>query len=220
MYNIHGESADHLEERTLDHLEGYQASRPVRIGNGAALQRQLDIYGELLDTGYRYLRHAGFRLPSFIRRNRDLWSFCSMVADYVIDHWQDLDRGIWEVRGDPQAFVYSRAMCWVALDRACKLARHYRHDNHADRWETCRDAIQQDILKHGYSEQLQSFTQAYGSDALDAANLRLLLVDFLPPDSQHILNTVEATLRTLADSHGVVYRYRPAGGLCSRWHNR
>jgi GH15 family glucan-1,4-alpha-glucosidase len=216
MYSIRGESDGHLEEHTLDHLEGYQGSRPVRIGNGAALQRQLDIYGELLDTGYSYLRHEGFRLPSFISGNRDLWSFCSMVADYVVAHWQELDRGIWEVRGDPQAFVYSRAMCWVALDRACKLARHYQHNNHADRWEACRDKIHQDILEHGYSDALQSFTQAYGNDALDAANLRLLLVKFLPPDSPRIRKTVEATLRTLADGHGVVYRYRPAGSSSSQ----
>ncbi|HEY7350618.1 MAG TPA: glycoside hydrolase family 15 protein [Ktedonobacterales bacterium] len=210
MYNIRGESEDHLEERILDHLEGYQGSRPVRIGNGAAQQRQLDIYGELLDAAYSYLRHAGFRPKNITRFNRDLWTFCSMVADYVIEHWQDLDRGIWEVRGDPQAFVYSRVMCWVALDRACKLARHYQHDHHADRWETCRDAIHQDILKHGYSEQLQSFTQAYGNTALDAANLRLLLVKFLSPDSPRIKKTVEETLRTLSGPHGVVYRYRSA----------
>ncbi|HEY7358566.1 MAG TPA: glycoside hydrolase family 15 protein, partial [Ktedonobacterales bacterium] len=141
-----------------------------------------------------------------------LWSFCSMVADYVIEHWQDLDRGIWEVRGDPQPFVYSRAMCWVALDRACKLARHYQHNNHADRWEACRDAIRQDILEHGYSEELQSFTQAYGNHALDAANLRLLLVRFASPDSPHIQQTVEATLRMLTGPRGVVYRYRSADG--------
>ncbi|HLW00732.1 MAG TPA: glycoside hydrolase family 15 protein [Ktedonobacterales bacterium] len=215
MYSIRGETDGLLDEHMLDHLEGYQGSRPVRIGNGAALQRQLDIYGELLDTGYTYLRHEGFRLPSFISGCRDLWSFCSMVADYVIDHWQELDRGIWEVRGDPQAFVYSRVMCWVALDRACKLARHYQHHNHAARWEVSRDAIHQDILEHGYSEALQSFTQAYGNDALDAANLRLLLVKFLPPDSPLIHNTIEATLRTLAGAHGVVYRYRPAGSVAS-----
>jgi GH15 family glucan-1,4-alpha-glucosidase len=208
MYSIRGESEDHLAEQTLDHLEGYQGSRPVRIGNGAASQRQLDIYGELLDTAYSYLRHAGFRFQGNQSLNRDLWSLCVMVADYVVEHWQDLDRGIWEVRGDPQAFVYSRVMCWVALDRACKLARHYQHDNHADRWEACRDQLQQDILAHGYSEQLQSFVQAYGSDALDAANLRLLLVKFLPPNSPHIQKTVEATLRTLAGPRGVVYRYR------------
>ena len=132
-----------------------------------------------------------FVCPRSSRRNRDLWSFCSMVADYVIGHWQELDRGIWEVRGDPQAFVYSRVMCWVALDRACKLARHYRHHNHANRWETCRDAIQQDILEHGYSEQLRSFTQAYGNDALDAANLRLLLVEFLSPTDPRIRSTID-----------------------------
>jgi GH15 family glucan-1,4-alpha-glucosidase len=215
MYSIRGESDGHLEEQSLDHLEGYQGSRPVRTGNGAATQRQLDIYGELLDTGYSYLRHQGFRLPSFITSNRDLWSFCSMVADYVIDHWQELDRGIWEVRGDPQAFVYSRVMCWVALDRACKLARHYQHHNHADRWKACRDAIQRDILEQGYSEALESFTQAYGNNTLDAANLRLLLVKFLAPDSPRIHKTVEATLRTLAAPQGVVYRYRPAGSAAT-----
>jgi GH15 family glucan-1,4-alpha-glucosidase len=215
MYSIRGESDHHLEEQTLDHLEGYQGSRPVRIGNGAAQQRQLDIYGELLDTAYSYLRHAGFREYAGMQRNRDLWSFCSMVADYVVEHWQDVDRGIWEVRGDPQPFVYSRVMCWVALDRACKLARHYRHNNHADRWEASRDAIRQDILARGYSETLQSFTQAYGNDVLDAANLRVLLVRFLSPDSPQMQQTVDATLRTLAGSHGVVYRYRTAEDAAS-----
>lgn len=184
----------------------------MRIGNGAALQRQLDIYGEVLDAAYSYLHHAGFRHQDVPGLNRDLWTFSSMVADYVVHHWQDRDRGIWEVRGDPQAFVYSRAMCWVALDRACKLARHYGHGHHAKRWAECRNAIQQDILKQGYSEALHSFTQAYGSDALDAANLRLLLVKFLPPDDARIQQTVEATLRVLAGPDGVVYRYRAVDG--------
>ncbi len=211
MYSIRGESEDHLAEQTLDHLEGYQGSRPVRIGNGAALQRQLDIYGELMDTAYSYLRHAGFRFQgNSSSLNRDLWALCSLLADYVGKHWRDLDRGIWEVRGDPQAFVYSRVMCWVAMDRACKLARHYRHDNHAERWEASREAIYQDVMTHGYNEELQSFVQAHGSDALDAANLRLLLVKFLPPDSPHIKKTVEATMRALAGPRGVIYRYRPA----------
>ncbi len=215
MYSIRGESDHHLEEQTLDHLEGYQGSRPVRIGNGAAQQRQLDIYGELMDAAYSYLRHEGFRFHNAKSLNRDIWTFCSLVADYVARHWRDLDRGIWEVRGDPQAFVYSRVMCWVAMDRACKLAHHYRHDNHAERWEATRDAVYEDILTHGYNERLQSFVQAYGSDALDAANLRLLLVKFLSPDSPRIKNTVEVTLRTLAGPRGVVYRYRTADTAAS-----
>jgi len=210
MYSIRGESGDHLEEQTLDHLAGYGGSRPVRIGNGAATQRQLDIYGELLDAAYSYLCHAGFRFQRFTRANRDLWSCASLIADYVVEHWQDYDRGIWEVRGDPQAFVYSRVMCWVALDRACKLAQHYGHGHHERRWAACRDTLQQDILAHGYSEALHSFTQAYDNDALDAANLRLLLVKFLPPDDPRIQQTVEATLRVLAGPRGVVYRYRSA----------
>jgi GH15 family glucan-1,4-alpha-glucosidase len=215
MYSIRGESDDHLEEQTLDHLAGYQGSRPVRTGNGAALQRQLDIYGEVLDAAYSYLHHAGFRHRRTPQLNRDLRSCCSLMADYVVEHWQDRDRGIWEVRGDPQAFVYSRVMCWVALDRACKLARHYGYAHHLKRWTASRDAVQQDILKNGYSEALHSFTQAYGSDALDAANLRLLLVKFLPPDDARIQQTVEALLRTLAGPRGVVYRYRSAGGAAA-----
>ncbi len=211
MYSIRGESDHQLEERTLEHLEGYCGSRPVRIGNGAATQRQLDVYGEVLDAAYSYLHHVGFHHRQQRRSMRDLWQFVSLIADYVTDHWQDRDRGIWEVRGDPQAFVYSRAMCWVALDRACKIARYYNRNHRTDRWAACRDAIRADILKQGYHERLQSFSQSYGSEAFDAANLRLVLVKFLPPDDQHIKQTVEATMRALAGSHGILYRYRAAG---------
>ncbi len=212
MYSIRGESGDHLDEQTLDHLEGYRGSRPVRIGNGAATQHQMDVYGEVLDAAYSYLRHEGFRHNNHLTRPvRDLWTFASKVADYVVDHWGDLDRGIWEVRGDPQAFVYSRAMCWVALDRACKLARHYGHGHHEDRWAKCRDQLRADILNHGYNEQLQSFMQSYGSENFDASNLRMLLVRFLPPDDPMMRSTVEATAAALAGPQGILYRYRAAG---------
>jgi len=212
MYSIRGESGAHLEEQTLDHLEGYRGSHPVRIGNGAATQRQMDVYGEVLDAAYSYLRHEGFRQKNHLTRPiRDLWTFASKVADYVVDHWGDLDRGIWEVRGDPQAFVYSRAMCWVALDRVCKIAQHYEHIQQKDRWATCRDALRADILTHGYNRQLGSFTQSYDSQALDASNLRLLLVRFLPPDDPMMRSTVEATAAGLAGPGGILYRYRAAG---------
>jgi GH15 family glucan-1,4-alpha-glucosidase len=212
MYSVRGEAGKDLHEQTLEHLEGYRASRPVRIGNGAALQRQLDVYGEVVDAAYRYLRHTGFHPQQ--RGNpsiRNVRALVTVIADYVADHWQDTDRGIWEVRGQPQAFVYSRAMCWAALDRACKIAAHYRHDGHAIHWAKARNAIHADIVERGYNQKLQSFTQAYHNDALDASNLRLLLAGFLPPDDPRMIATVETTTQRLAGSHGLLYRYRAPG---------
>jgi GH15 family glucan-1,4-alpha-glucosidase len=211
MYSVRGEAGKELHEQTLEHLEGYRGSRPVRVGNGAALQRQLDVYGEVTDAAYRYLRHTGFHHQRASDGIRDVRALATLLADYVLNHWHDKDRGIWEVRGQPQAFVYSRAMCWAALDRACKIAAHYRRDGHAAHWARARDALHADILEHGYSQQFQSFTQAYGSDALDASNLRLLLAGFLPPDDPRMVATVEATARHLAGPNGLLYRYRAAG---------
>ena len=213
MYGIRGESGAALAEQTLDHLEGYKGSHPVRVGNGAAEQRQLDVYGEVLDAAYSYIHHEGFRHHHSIRGpNRDLREFSVLIADYVQQHWQDMDRGIWEVRGDPKPFVYSRAMCWVAVDRACKLAHQHGHLLHAKRWTACGDALHNDVVRNGYDEELRSFVQAYGTKALDAANLRLGLVGFLPWDDARIASTVEATERELSAPHAQVYRYRiPAG---------
>ena len=127
----------------------------------------------------------------------------------MVEHWRDLDRGIWEVRGEPRAFVYSRAMCWVALDRACRLAP--RHGHHAEKglWDTTRDAIAADVLAHGYSADLPAFVQYFGASTLDAANLRLPMVDFLPWDDARIPATVEATTRYLASTSGLIFRYGP-----------
>ena len=208
MYGIRGESDGKLEEHTLDHLEGYRGSRPVRIGNGAATQQQLDIYGELLDSAYRYVLRSGFQHEVSHRPLHDLRSLAMLIADYVVDHWQDTDRGIWEVRGAPRAFVYSRAMCWVALDRAIQLAKHHGHERHVRRWAKAREAIRAEVLEHGYDDDLQSFVQAYGSKVLDAANLRLPLSGFLPWDDQRIVNTVTCSDRVLAAPHALVYRYR------------
>ena len=208
MYGIRGESDGRLDEHTLDHLEGYRGSRPVRIGNGAATQRQLDIYGELLDSAYRYVTRSGFHHEVSHRPLHDLRSLASLIADYVADHWQDTDRGIWEVRGAPRPFVYSRAMCWVALERAIQLARHHGHERHVRRWAEAREAIRADVLEHGYDDQLHTFVQSYGSQVLDAANLRLPLSGFLPWTDQRIVNTVASSDRVLAAPHALVYRYR------------
>lgn len=213
MYGIRGESGEALAEQTLDHLEGYRDSHPVRIGNGAAEQCQLDVYGEVLDAAYSYIQHEGFRHNHSIRGpNRDLREFSVLIADYVFQHWHDVDRGIWEVRGDPKPFVYSRAMCWVAVDRAHKLAYHHGHYLHAKRWLACSDELHQDVIQHGYDEELRSFVQAYDTKALDAANLRLGLVGFLPWDDTRIAGTVDATERELAAPHAQVYRYRSPEG--------
>jgi GH15 family glucan-1,4-alpha-glucosidase len=209
MYGIRGEIGEPLEERDLGHLEGYQGSRPVRVGNGAAMQRQLDVYGELLDAAYQYEEHEGFtRLAGHSKR--DLRTLSRVVAEYVAGHWQEPDRGIWEVRGEPSAFVYSRVMCWLALDRACRLAERQGHHVEKLRWETAQLAIANDVVTHGYDPQLESFVQAYGSRVLDAANLRMGMVDFLPWEDPRIAGTVAAIQRYLSGPHGLVYRYRLA----------
>jgi GH15 family glucan-1,4-alpha-glucosidase len=213
MYSIHGQSGAQLTEQDLDHLEGYRGSRPVHVGNGAAEQCQLDVYGELLDAAYSYIHEDGYREEHRkIEPSHDLRDLSRIIARYVVAHWQDLDRGIWEVRGAPRAFVYSRAMCWVALDRACKLAGAHGHYRRLPRWTRTRDLIRADILEHGYNETLGSFTQAYGDDVLDAANLRLPLVGFLPADEPRMRSTIDVTGQGLAGPDGVLYRYRPAGG--------
>ena len=208
MYGIRGEKGEALEEHELDHLEGYRGSRPVRIGNGAAMQRQLDVYGELLDAAYGYEMQQGYQKRRGLP-NRDLRALARVVADYVAEHWRDLDRGIWEIRGEPRAFVYSRAMCWVALDRACRMAPGHGHHAEKARWDAARDAIARDVLARGYSTEMSSFVQYIGSDLLDAANLRLPMVDFLPWDDERIPATVEATARMLSSPTGLVYRYGP-----------
>jgi GH15 family glucan-1,4-alpha-glucosidase len=208
MYGILGESDGRLEEQTLDHLEGYRGSRPVRIGNGACTQRQLDIYGELLDCAYRYVTRGGFHRELPHRPVHDLRHLAILVADYVAEHWRDTDRGIWEVRGEPRPFVYSRAMCWVAMDRAIELAKHHGHERHVRRWAKARDAIHADVLEHGYDQRLATFVQSYGSNVLDAANMRLPLAGFLPWDDARIKSTIENTDRVLSADHALVYRYR------------
>jgi GH15 family glucan-1,4-alpha-glucosidase len=210
MYGIRGEQGDQLEEQSLDHLEGYRGSRPVRIGNGAAAQHQLDVYGELIDAAYSYICNEGFR-PSHRQSesNRDLRALTRRIADFVAANWQGTDHGIWEIRGTPRAFVYSRVMCWLAIERACMLAGEHGHKRHQARWAQVRDAIHRDILARGYNQELQSFTQAYNDTNLDAANLRLALVRFLPPEDERLRSTIEVTGRKLAGPNQLLYRYEP-----------
>jgi GH15 family glucan-1,4-alpha-glucosidase len=212
LYTLHGESDGAATERDLTDLEGYKGSRPVRVGNGAAAQRQMDIYGELADAALLYAKALGYCTGERVRESpRDLRELVSVIADYVADHWQDLDQGIWEERGPQRAFVYSRVMCWVAMDRALQLTRgHVSHERYT-RWSDVAEHIRQDIHEHGYNDQLKTFTQAYGEDAVDAANFRLALVEYLPPTDERLRDTITTTGRILSDKQALIYRYRPAG---------
>lgn len=205
MYGIDGRHQ--LTEEHLDHLEGYQRSAPVRIGNGAYDQLQLDIYGELMDSVYLYNKYGD---PI----SYDFWVNLRKLVNWIADHWQLSDEGIWEVRGGKQHFVYSKLMSWVALDRAIRLADKRSFPADRDKWLQIRDTIYQDIMQHGWSEEVQAFVQSYGSDTLDAANLLMPLVFFVSPKDQRMLKTLEAMNRSPQAgglvSDGLVFRYNTA----------
>lgn len=202
MYGLHGEHQ--LTEMTLDHLEGYKGCKPVRIGNGAFDQLQLDIYGELMDSVYLYNKHGA---PI----SWDLWHELSGLIDWVCDHWKLADEGIWETRGGKQHFVYSKLMCWVAVDRGLRLADKRSFPANRRKWYPCRDEIYLDIMKNGWNPKLQAFVQYYGSDSLDASNLIMPLVFFMSPDDPRMLKTLEAISKDPAEggllSNSLVYRY-------------
>ncbi|HUG54814.1 MAG TPA: glycoside hydrolase family 15 protein, partial [Vicinamibacteria bacterium] len=202
MYGIDGRHT--LTEETLGHLEGYRGSSPVRIGNGAYDQLQLDIYGELMDSVYLYNKYGA---PI----SYGLWRHLRRLADWVAENWQVPDEGIWEVRGGRRHFVYSKLMCWVALDRALRLADKRSFPADRDRWLRVRDQIYEEIMSRGWNRQRQAFVQHYDSSALDASNLVMPLVFFLSPADPRNLRTLEAVLRRPAEgglvSNSLVYRY-------------
>jgi GH15 family glucan-1,4-alpha-glucosidase len=198
MYTLEGESE--IPERELDHLEGYRGSRPVRIGNGAAGQFQLDIYGELLDAAWELVRLG-------VEVDQELWRFLSGVADQACAQWTRPDYGIWEIRTDPRHFVYSKLMVWVALDRALRLAERFDLPADRERWERTRDAVRKTILERGWDEERGAFVQAFGGKALDASNLLIPLVGFLPADDPRVQGTIDRSLDELTEN-GVVFRYR------------
>jgi GH15 family glucan-1,4-alpha-glucosidase len=202
MYGIDGRHE--LTEETLDHLAGYRGSSPVRIGNGAWNQLQLDIYGELLDSVYLYNKYGS---PI----SYELWGHLRSMVDWVCENWRQKDEGIWEVRGGRQEFVYSRLMCWVALDRALRLADKRSFPADRARWLAVRDEIYEEIMTKGWSEERQAFVQHYGSTSLDASNLMMPLVFFLSPSDPRNLKTLEATLRPPHEgglvANSLVYRY-------------
>ncbi len=197
VYGIDGRRE--LGEETLEHLEGYRKSRPVRVGNAAADQLQLDIYGALMDAVYLYNKYGS---PI----SYDLWTHLRHVLDWVCDHWKEADKGIWEVRSGPHRFVYSNMMCWVALDRGLRLADKRGFPADVDRWRKARDAIYEEVMAKGWSEKRQAFVQYYGSAALDASNLLMPLVFFVSPTDPRMLKTLDAILRELVFDN-LVSRY-------------
>ncbi len=178
-------------EQELGHLAGYRGSRPVRIGNGAAGQLQLDVYGEVLDCAYLYASRGG-------QIEDKLWKELAHLADLAAQRWTDPDASIWEVRGKDQDFTYSKVMCWVALDRALKIAARRGLPADTGRWEQARDTIRHAVDERGWSARLGAFAQAFGSDTLDAAALRLPQVGYLDPADGRLRATVDAVDRGLS----------------------
>ena len=201
MYGIAGEHD--LAERELTHLRGWRDSAPVRVGNGAWNQRQLDVYGELLSALHRYDAPLGAFDPDGQRLIADL-------ADAAAARWTDPDAGMWEMRGEPRHHLSSKVLCWVALDRAVKLAPKLGDHARLGAWTTERDRIRAAILSRGWSERRQAYAQSFGSDALDAAALLMPLVGFLPASDPRMRSTIEAIARDLTED-GLVVRYRVHG---------
>ncbi len=216
MYGLRGELD--LEESDLEHLDGYKGSRPVRIGNDAAKQRQMDIYGELLGAALKLSDYVG-------KINAEQWPAIRKICEYVVGHWRERDSGIWEVRGGLRDFVYSKVMCWVALDRGITIAGRYGFEADLGTWSEARDAIHREVCDRGFNEEKQAFVQSYGSDVLDSSNLLIPMLGFLPFDDPRVVSTVDAIIRELSHD-GLLYRYRGEDGLdgeegtfllCSFW---
>jgi GH15 family glucan-1,4-alpha-glucosidase len=199
MYGIDGRTD--LAERELSHLDGYRGSAPVRVGNGAARQLQLDIYGELMDSVYLYDKWAQLL-------SSDEWETVRVRTDWVCDNWDQPDEGIWETRGGPQKFLYSRLMCWVAVERAIRIAVHRGLPADHAHWSQVRDQIYSAIMVGGWSTERQAFVQHEGSEVLDASVLMLPLAKFISPTDPKWISTLSELDATLV-SDSLVYRYDP-----------
>ena len=217
LYGLYGELD--LKETVLSHLSGYRGSKPVRIGNEAARQRQLDIYGELVNAVYEVTRYGE-------EISKDAWEFVKRTVDYVCKVWNTPDAGIWEFRGEPRHHVYSKLMCWVALDRGIKIAKRLGDHSRLERWIEARDEVKNAILERGFNRRLGSFVQHFDSDVLDASCLLVPVMGLLPFSDYRVQGTINAVMRRLMPKEGLVYRfeasdefYRDEGAfiLCSFW---
>jgi GH15 family glucan-1,4-alpha-glucosidase len=202
MYGVAGERR--LTELELPWLSGYERSQPVRVGNAASEQLQLDVYGEVMDALYQARAHgAVFEKPA--------WALQTALLEYLEGIWREPDDGIWEIRGERRHFVHSKVMAWVAFDRAVRSVEEQHAEGPVDHWRALRDEIHRDVCERGYDEKLGSFTQSYGSPELDASLLVLPLVGFLPANDPRMRGTVEAVERELLHD-GLVLRYRTQEG--------
>ena len=217
LYGLHGETS--TAEETLDHLEGYRGSAPVRVGNDAHDQLQLDVYGELVLAMYETSRYGE-------TITRSDWGALREILDYVVDVWRRPDAGIWEVRTEPRQFVHSKVMCWTALDRGVRIVEETDLEGPVERWRATRAAVRDAVLSRGYDAEQGSFVQAFGGDALDATALLVPIVGFLPFDDPRVQGTIDAIERRLTTDRGLVYRYDGDDGLpgsegtfvlCSFW---
>jgi GH15 family glucan-1,4-alpha-glucosidase len=198
MYGIAGER--HLWERSMEHLPGYEASAPVRAGNAAALQSQLDVYGEVMDALYQGCKGG-------LSRDDIAWGLQRALLGHLEKVWREPDAGIWEVRGPPRHFTYSKVMCWVAFDRAIKMVEGMGLPGPVERWRELRRRIHDDVCRHGVSDARGCFVQSYGSEELDASLLLIPITGFLPADDPRVVATVDAIQRELTVD-GLVRRYR------------
>ena len=202
LYGVDGRMD--IGEEVLQHLDGYMGSRPVRIGNGAHTQLQLDIYGELMDGVYLFNKYG-------VPIGYEAWLRIRRLVDWVCGNWQREDEGVWEVRGGARHFVYSKLMCWVAIDRALRIAEDRSFPADRDRWLKTRDAIYNEIMELGWNADRGAFVAHYGSDDLDAANLMMVMTLFLSPLDRRMMSTVDAILKPPAQgglvANNLVYRY-------------
>src|SRR5262249_22668165 len=202
LYAIDGRHV--VTEKILPHLEGYKGSHPVRIGNAAYKQLQLDIYGEVMDSVYLFNKYG-------TQISYDLWTYLRRLTNWLCDHWKLPDDAIWEVRGPRRHVVYSKMMCWVAVDRAVRLATKRSFPADWQSWMRTRDKIYESLMTKGWSTKRRAFVQSFGSHALDAATLLMPLVFFVSPSDPRMLSTLDAINRPPSEgglvSDGLVFRY-------------
>ena len=219
MYGIRGERV--LTEIELDHLSGYQNSRPVRVGNDAYSQIQNDSFGYLMDVIYQYYRY----FPGTLDEIEDIFEVVKNIIKTVIDNWQEPDNGIWEIRGEKKHFVFSKMMCWVAMDRAVSIAKLLNKDVFTIKWQEVADAIKLDVMTKGWKEDIQSFSQTYENSDLDSSLLLLETYGFISPEDERYRKTVEAVNKSL-NYKGLMFRYNilddfglptSAFTICSFW---
>lgn len=201
MYGINGEKD--LTEETLDYLEGYKGSQPVRIGNAAYIQKQNDIYGILMEVIFQQF----IQFETSLENSEQLWTIVRGIVKIVEEHWQEPDKGIWELRTEDKHFTFSKLLCWVAVDRAIRIGEVLDRNRHLKKWKALRAEIYNDIFENAWNEEVKAYTQSYGSKDLDASTLLMEQYGFIKPSDPRFISTVEATERELCQD-GLMYRYK------------